>query len=209
VDSQTAIAIAGLASSAATGLGGVYLGSRLSRQTARDLARDQREWDELHAIRQRKDEEAAKLDKHFQEALAELPRMVGPAGEVGEKIRVARNNMLRVFGSGTVFDDPETTDRVHALSIAMLVASDQAEMLDHGSRRASGDQEPRLNPWPLTVGVGEVREALSCFQRHVDPPDAMFPTANEVLQLATRDGEEVGLDGVWEVLRERLRAGAS
>jgi hypothetical protein len=75
--------------------------------------------------------------------------------------------------------------------------------VDRRWKRASGEPEPTINPWPITVAVGEVREALSCFARHIDPPEAKFPRAGEVVDLAYEDGKEVGLDRIFRLLTER------
>jgi hypothetical protein len=205
LDGQTAIAIAGLATSAATGFGGIVLGSRLSRQTARDLAKDQREWTERHSVRQRQDEEAEKMNELLLDAATGMPTVVGPARETGQKMREVHGRILQAFARGLVLDDPEIRERVRALDMAMLIFSQQAELLATRQRPVVvGAPEPSINPWPISVAYGEVREALSCFARHIDPPEAKFPRAREVIELSTDDdGNEVGLDRIYLLLGER------
>jgi hypothetical protein len=183
VDSTVVVGIAGIVAT----LGGVWLGSFLSKQTARDLAEDQRKWEERHAVRQRQDEEAAKLDERLLEALAGCPSGAGPARETAEKVNEARSAMLRACSRGTVLDDPEILARVWALAMVMMIACDDAEIAEHRWRAASGEPQPVLNPWPITVGIHELRESISCFQRHVDPPPANLPKSSELVELGSLD----------------------
>jgi hypothetical protein len=60
-----------------------------------------------------------------------------------------------------------------------------------------------MNPWPRTVAVGELRQALSCFRPHVDPPPAKFPRASEVVALSNQDGRVLGLQPIEDLLVER------
>src|SRR5262249_32375266 len=93
LDSTALVGVAGILAS----LGGVALGAAMSRQTARDLARDQREWAEKQAVRERQDEEAGKFDERLIEAMSLCPTLQGPAGETGEKIAESRRQLLRAW----------------------------------------------------------------------------------------------------------------
>jgi hypothetical protein len=208
VDSTLAVGIAGIVASSATGLGGVWLGSHLSKQTARDLAHDQREWEEERTLRQRKVEAALKTDERLLEAATGMPTVAGPALEAGRAMDQARRLILNAFGRSLVLDDPEINERVRALDMGMLIFTQHAEFLATRTPPVvSAVGEPTINPWPITVAFAEVREALSCFARHVDPPEAKFPRASEVVEMSTdSDGHEVGLDAVMDLLVAR-RAG--
>ena len=168
----------------------------MSRRTARDLAEDQRKWSDRQSVRQRQDEEAEKLDKRLIEAMSECPRVAGPAGETAGQIEKSRRRVVHAWSMGTIIDDPEIERRVNALSMLMWIAHDDGEMAEHRHRGTSGEPQPTLNPWPITVGWAELREALAYFQRHIDPPPAKLPTSSELAEIG-------GLDEVRSVLRER------
>jgi len=61
----------------------------LSKQTARDLAQDQREWEEERTLKARKVEAALKTDERLLEAATGMPTAVGPALETGRAMAEA------------------------------------------------------------------------------------------------------------------------
>src|SRR5262249_11516842 len=118
VDATLVVGIAGIVASSVTGLGGVWLGAHLSKQTARDLAQDEGEGEEERALKQRKGEAAQKTDERVLEGAAGSPTAVGPALETGRAMADARVRILNAFSRSLVLDDQEITERVRALDLA-------------------------------------------------------------------------------------------
>ena len=211
LDSTLAIGIAGIIAS----FGGVWFGLNRGKQNALEVAKQQRRDAEDLAMRQRQDAEAREMYQSFDEALADLPDAVWPANEAKEEIRKAHDRMLEWFSRRWVLDEQEVTERVRALELAMSWAENRAWMLDREWRVRSGelgllpgdppaeDPPPGWSTWPppridlgrLVLGAEEIREALRCFARHIDPPKATFPRIAERSAPLT-DEDLLGLDVV-------------
>jgi hypothetical protein len=199
LDAATILAIA---VPPATTILGVLLGWKLSANTARAAAREERDWAERHTVRQRQEAAAGVLDDRVMEATRELPAVQGPAPEIAAAYDRVRIALLKAWARSTVLDDPEIERRMRALDMALFVEAQHGRTL-RTSVEGGRPIEPTLNPWPIQVAVAELRMALAHFQRRTEPPEAQFPTADEVVELAHREGRSVGLDGVWDLLRER------
>jgi hypothetical protein len=195
LDSTAIVGVVGILAS----LGGVYLGAMMARQTARDLAQDAREWTERQAIRERQVEAVAKFDERLLGAMADCPRAQGPAKETAEAIEECRVKVVMAWARGTIIDDPEIVRRVRSLDMLMWIARDDGEMAEH--RWSTGEQAPTLDPWPISEAYGELREALACFQRGVDPPEAKVPPSTELVELGTTEN-------VRDVVRAAVRDAA-
>jgi hypothetical protein len=185
-----------------TTIRGVVLGWKLSADTARAAAREEREWAERHTVRQRQETAAEALDNRVMEATRDLPAVQGPAIEVAAAYDRVRINLLRAWARSTVLDDPEIERRIRALDMALFVDAQHGRTL-RPSVVGGRPIEPTLNPWPIQVAVTELRMALAYFQRREEAPAAQFQTAEEIVELAHPEGGSVGLDAVRDLLTKR------
>jgi hypothetical protein len=203
VDSQTIIALGGLLTAAVTGFGGTYLGSRLSRQTARDIASDQREWDESQAVRMRRDDAAAELDAALDAAFAGTAFRKVPPSQATEQLGQARQAMTRAWvRTGLLIGDVEIDGRIRTLNAAAFVG-EMSENVRTELVRTGRTAPNTVNTWPVAVALQDVRRALAAFQAHEDPPDADCPPADKVVELAyPSGGGEEGLDGLKQYLAD-------
>ncbi len=181
---EIALAILGLIGT----LGGVYLGSRLSLKTSRE----ERVWQEQQTVRQRQETAAAALDA----ALIEVGKLM-PEGVVGREaianIDAAQMLLREVWSRATGLADAEIDRRLHALDTAMFIAAQDVSM--------PGQQQ--VTVWALSVAFRELRAALVAFQRREEPPEAEFPTVEQMFDLVHPHGRSVGLQGVTDYLIER------
>lgn len=187
------MAVAGLAMAPLSTLFGVYLGARLSKQQARDLAQDQREWSDQQAVRDRQDQVVAEFDERLMEALADVPMGVVTGRDAADAISTGWQALRHAWRRTTILDDRELEDRIAALDMALFIAGQDA--------RSGGDEE--INFWALTVALRDLRKALAAFQRHASLPEPEFPTAKQLVSLAHPNGRNVGIQGAAEWMSER------
>jgi hypothetical protein len=181
---EIAFAILGLIGT----LGGVYLGWRLSLRTSRE----EREWQEQQTIRQRQETAAAALDAALIDVGKQMPQGVVGREAIGN-IDAAQMLLREAWSRATVLADAEIDRRLHALDTAMFIAGQDANK--------PGQQQVTL--WPLTVAFRDLRAALVAFQRRKEPPEAEFPTVEQMFELVHPRGRTVGLQGVTDYLVER------
>jgi hypothetical protein len=169
-------------------LGGVYLGWRLSLKTSRE----ERVWQEQQTVRQRQETAAAALDA----ALIDVGKLM-PEGVVGREaigsIDAATLLLREAWSRATVLADAEIDRRLHALDTALFIAAQ-----DVGT---PGQQQ--VNLWPLSIAFRELRATLVAFQRREEPPEAEFPTVEQMFDFVRPRGRTVGLQGVTDYLTER------
>ena len=87
--------------------------------------------------------------------------------------------------------------------MGLYVQAGHADAIDKDPRRIGGEPEPEVSPYPLDHAVSDLRRALAAFQLREDPPASVFPDAEEVVELAWKDGADRGLDEVAVVVNER------
>ena len=184
------VAVIGIPSS----LAGVWLGSRLSRDTALEVAETQRVNADRQLVRQRRDDAAAELDRAIVAAMRAVPFSIVEPREHESGCDQARAGLHDAWQRSIVIKDQEIDDRVWALSMALHFASADA----HRCRvNSSSDGEYRsVNPWPIQVAYQDLRKALEAFQHHADPPPARFPPHSSLVELAHPGGGDQGLEGI-------------
>jgi hypothetical protein len=121
-----------------------------------------------------------------------------PQGLVGREavtdIDAAQRRLREAWSRATVLADAEIDRRLHVLDSAMFMAGQELS--------APGD--PHVTLWPLTVAYRELRAALVAFQRREAPPEAQFPTLEEMFELAHPErGRTAGLQSITDYLVER------
>jgi hypothetical protein len=170
-------------------LGGVLLGWRLSLKTSRE----ERVWQERQTVRQRQETAAAALDAAVIEVGKLMPKGVVDGREAFGSIDAAQARLREAWSRATVLANAEIDRRLHALDTAMFIASQDISK--------PGQQQVSL--WPLDVAFRELRAALVAFQRREEPPEAAFPTTEQIFELVHPGGRTVGLQGVSDYLTDR------
>lgn len=180
----------------ATSFAGIAFGAALNHYISKGAVASEREYAENREAKRRQMDAAAKFDEGVMEALDGALIWTGDRREVADRLDAARGHLMRAWQRSIVLADPEIEQRVNALDMSMVVAS------NHGrGRRPDGDET--MNIWPISVAMRELRVALACFQRGETPPSAEYPRSGDVVKLAHPDGRSVGLEGVNEFLTER------
>jgi hypothetical protein len=199
VDDAETIAIVGIVVSALSGLAGVWLGGRIDRRLARDLASDQRKWAEAQEVRRRQDDAAGELDRDVRAAFEDAPSLgVVTARVAHEQLNPVRGRLIGAWQKWTVLKDQEIDDRVWALSMALVYGSWDGEALV-----ARGEDDAEVSLDPIRVALQDVRTALASFQQHEPPPPRKFPSLPELVKLTSGRGELRALDVISGWLLER------
>jgi hypothetical protein len=82
------------------------------------------------------------------------------------------------------------------LDMALIVA------FQHSSSKVD-DVNARINYWPLSIAIRDLRKALGAFQRRAPMEPADFPDTETLLRLSRIGGRDVGLEGVGDWLMEK------
>jgi hypothetical protein len=179
---------------------GVWLGSRLSENTALAVLKKQQEFADRQLVRQRRDDAAAELDRSVTDVMKQTPFGTHDVREIEARCDAARSSLHDAWQRSTVVKDQEIDDRVWALSMALHFASGDAQAARIlGARQR---EAPTVNLWPVHVAFGDVRKALEAFLHHREPPPAEFPPVGELVGLAHPGGQNEGLEGIRKWLLE-------
>jgi len=205
VDAETIVAIA---LPPLTTLGGVWVGWKLNQRSAERVRTEERDRQEREARRQRQDDAASQFQLDLVVALRALPRVVGPAEQIAERLDQVHEGLWDARARAAVLADRIIEARFQALDTGVTILADSARLRlrDAPVDPYGNTMGPQVNPWPLVVAAEEMLQALAAFQRREEPPPAIFPTAREVAALSWDDERgDRGLDQVFSLLRERIK----
>jgi hypothetical protein len=171
------MALGALVSAPLTTLGGVWLGSHLSKQTALDLAQQQREDADRQAVRARQDRVAAEFDERIHETIGQVPSGVITDREQADVIEAGWSDFRSAWRRTAILAAPEIEARVTALDMALFIGAQEVRSL------SITDPSGSVNLYPVDVAARDLRTALSAFQRHEPLPEPEGPDSRTLVQL--------------------------
>lgn len=199
MDGNQVIAVVGIAAGVLGGLGGTYLGWRLSKSLSAEITESEREYQEKQTVRLREEAAAEQLRDAVIEIQGKMPAILMDAREAAEPLRASNVDLWRARTRASVLRDSAIEERFSAADMAIFIAT-------HDAAQAAPDV--RLNFWSLGEGLAELRKALDAFVRREPPPQFVFPTAGELIEISGSSG--VGIDKIHEaVIRRKIDDGTA
>jgi hypothetical protein len=193
MDASGVVAIVGVVASAATGFGGVWLGSSRATRTARQLAADQREWTERQQIREHQEQAAKLFDGELLTLMSRVPQGNDLADNVRVPLGTAYNELEEIWRRHEILGDEEIRQRYFTLNSLIFMAYNDSV----------GNAGQELNLWPLRVAYEDLRNALRGYLLREPPAQAALPRSTEVIALANPGGTWAGVRGVFDYLIDR------
>jgi hypothetical protein len=187
VEASAIVGIVGIGVSAATGLGGVWLGSVRATKTARQMAMDEREWSAGQRVRERQEFAAAVLDEGLIELMKGIPQGSVRSGDAREALGKAFEQLRELWSRAPVLNqEEEVKQRYYTLDTLLFMACQES----------TGNADAQLMLWPLKVALDDLRDALRAFLLHREPDPTDLPQSAEVIQLGKGEDKWLGLTGV-------------
>jgi hypothetical protein len=184
-----AVALVGVAGT----IVGVVLGWLLSRITAREVAREERKWQEEQLLRERQEAAASELRAAVIEVQEIAPRISMSPKEAAEPLAKARMMVQGAWTRASVLRDEGIDERFYALDMALFIAYQ-----DTTATRET------INFWPLNIALVDLRKALDAYLRRESQPMPEFPTSPEQIEIAGSSG--VGIEKIGRGTRRRISA---
>lgn len=192
MDGTQVIAVVGIVFGTLGGIAGTWLGWKLSKSLALEVAQLEREHQEKQAVRGREEVAAELLRDAVIEAQISMPTGRMNASDAREPLLGAGRGLRMAWTRASVLRDEAIRDRFSTLDMAIFISSQDL---------AGAKDKAVLNFWALGEAVVELRRALDAFLLREPAPNFDFPEAKELVEIAGSTG--VGIDKIHRALVER------
>ncbi len=170
------VAVVGVVGSVLGTIGGTLLGWYLSRKTIREVAQEERRWQEEQTIRERQDAAVEQLRTELIQLQGVLPKSVRSPAKAIDDLYAAHQQLREAWTRASLLTDEEIAERVAALDMAIFLAIQD-------SQGARSDANP-INYYALEEAAVDLRKALDAFLRREQLSTAMFPSARDQVDIA-------------------------
>ena len=172
---------------------GVVLGWYLSRFTAREVAREERQWQEAQMVRERQEVAASQLRAAVIEAQGVIPQTMKQPRDAAEPLSDGFRALRNAWTRASILRSDDIDERFHALDMALFMAIQDTTIQNRGA----------INFWPLSTALVDLRKALDAYLRREPQPPPEFPTSKEQVEIA--GSADVAIDQIRSHLSEQRR----
>lgn len=168
-------------------IAGVLLGWWLSHKTARDVAREEREWHESQTIRERQETAAGALREAVIEAQRTIPQDLSRRDDAASALFEGHRQLREAWTRASLLRNDGIERCFTALDMALFIAQ---QSTNHSKEHA-------INFWPLSIALVDMRKALDAYLRREDLPQPVLPSPKELIRIAGSDRngiEQIRLD---------------
>lgn len=165
---------------------GVVLGWFLSRITAREVAREERQWQEAQMVREQQEAAASQLRAAVIEAQGVIPQAMTQTRDAAEPLSDGFRALRNAWTRASILRNDDIDERFHALDMAIFMAIQDTTTQDREA----------INFWPLSIALVDLRKALDAYLRREPQPTPEFPTSKE----------QVGIAGSADVAIDQIRS---
>jgi hypothetical protein len=174
-------------------IAGVVLGWFLSRFTAREVAREERQWQEAQMVRERQEAAASQLRAAVIEAQEVIPLGMKRPRDAAEPISDGFGALRNAWTRASILRSDDIDERFHALDMALFMAIQDTTIQNREA----------INFWPLSIALVDLRKALDAYLRRESQPQPEFPTSKELVEIA--GSADVAIDQIRSHLSKQRR----
>jgi hypothetical protein len=174
---------------------GVVLGWWLSGRTAREATREEREYQEAAAIRQRREDAAAALREELIEIREKLPVSSMKPEQALDALLKGHRMIRNAWSRASIIRDDRVDQSFKALDMVVFLAVDDSTAAREGRS---------INYWVLGLAVADLRAMLDAYLLREALPEPQFPSSSEQVEIAGSD--DFVLHKIMSEVRARERA---